>query len=256
MPRVIIIPARLASRRLPGKMLLDRTGWTLIQHVHDRCLQVPGVSRVVVATDGAEIGAAVKSFGGEVIETSPELPSGTDRVAAACERLGLSDDHHIVNVQGDEPELDPKHVSQLFELLENHPDCAAATLATRHVHVDSEGSFRDRNRVKVILDELGRALLFTREPVPSSPVGQIPAAGWLQHLGIYGFRPDSLRQFTRLPVGGLESQERLEQLRLLESGLEIRVGEVSGAMPGIDTEEDYERFVEKTLQMREDAQSK
>ena len=101
MPRVIIIPARLASRRLPGKMLLDRTGWTLIQHVHDRCLQVPGVSRVVVATDGAEIGAAGKSFGGEGIETSPELPSGTDRVAAACERLGLSDDHHIVNVQGD-----------------------------------------------------------------------------------------------------------------------------------------------------------
>ncbi|MAJ28167.1 3-deoxy-D-manno-octulosonate cytidylyltransferase [bacterium TMED181] len=260
MQRVIIIPARIASRRLPGKMLLDQTGWPLIRHVYTMAQSVPGVSRVVVATDGPEISEVVKEFGGESVETSPDLVSGTDRVAEACRLLGLEDDQFsedtsIVNVQGDEPELDPGDVVRLFEVLEGSPDCAAATLVTRHTDSETEAAFRDPNRVKVILDERGRARYFSRQPIPFCEQGQIPESGWLQHIGIYGFRPSSLRIFTSLPVGGLESQERLEQLRLLEFGHEIAVGEVSGAAPGIDTQEDYQRFVEKTLRMREDAGS-
>ena len=255
MPRVIIIPARIASRRLPGKMLLDQTGWPLIRHVYEVCQSVPGVSRVVIATDGPEIGSVVRDFGGEVVETDEDLASGTDRVAQACEHLQLPDDTCVVNVQGDEPELDPDHVSRLFEVLESSPDCAAATLVTRHREASSEAHFRNPNRVKVVVDDRGRARFFSRQPIPHCEEGQIPANGWLQHIGIYGFRPPSLRNFTSLPVGRLESQERLEQLRLLEFGHEIAVGEVSGAAPGIDTKEDYQRFVEKTLRMREDAGS-
>ena len=255
MPRVIVIPARIASRRLPGKMLLDRTGWPLIRHVHEVCSAVSGVSRVVVATDGPEIGDVVREFGGEVVETSPDLASGTDRVAQACQELGLADDTSVVNVQGDEPDLDPDHVLRLFDLLESAIDCSAATLVTRHTDPDSVEKFLDPNRVKVVVDGRGRARFFSRQPIPHCEPGQIPAQGWLQHIGIYGFRPSSLKKFTSLPVGKLESQERLEQLRLLEFGHEIAVGEVSGAAPGIDTEEDYQRFVEKMLRMREDAGS-
>ena len=255
MPRVIVIPARIASSRLPGKMLLDRTGWPLIRHVHEVCKSVPGVTRVVVAADGPEIGDVVREFGGEVVETLPELASGTDRVAHACQLLDLPADTSVVNVQGDEPDLDPDHVLKLFDLLESEPECSAATLVARHTDPDSEGQFRDPNRVKVVLDDRGRARFFSREPIPHSETGKIPVQGWLQHIGIYGFRPSSLKKFTTLPVGKLESQERLEQLRLLEFGHEIAVGEVSGAAPGIDTEEDYQRFVEKTLRMREDAGS-
>ena len=151
--------------------------------------------------------------------------------------------------------MDPEDVVRLFEVLEASPECTAATLVTRHTGLETEAAFRDQNRVKVILDERGRARYFSRQPIPFCEPGQIPEAGWLQHIGIYGFRPASLQIFTSLPVGGLESQERLEQLRLLEFGHEIAVGEVSGAAPGIDTQEDYQRFVEKTLRMREDAGS-
>ncbi len=255
MPRVIIIPARIASRRLPGKLLLDQTGWPLIRHVYQLCQSVPGVSRVVVAADGPQMSSAVRNFGGEVVETNPDLASGTDRVAEACVQLDLSDDSRVVNVQGDEPELDPEHVIKLFELLESCENCSVATLATRHRDPNSEEQFRNPNRVKVILDDFGRARLFSRQAIPHCERGRIPQGGWLQHIGIYGFSPSSLGKFTQLPIGELESQERLEQLRWLEFGHEIAVGEVSGAAPGIDTEEDYQRFVENTLRMREDAGS-
>ena len=236
-------------------MLLDRTGWPLIRHVYEVCMSVPDVSRVVVAADGPEIGSAVQKFGGEVFETDPGLASGTDRVAAVADHLNLTDDTMLVNVQGDEPELDPDHVLRLFELLESCNECSVATLVTRHQNPGSEVDFRNPNRVKVVLDDFGRARFFSRQAIPHCEMGQIPEDGWLQHIGIYGFRPSSLREFTRLPKGKLETQERLEQLRLLEFGHEIAVGEVSGAAPGIDTKEDYERFVEKTLRMREDAGS-
>ena len=109
-------------------MLLDQTGWPLIRHVHEVCNSVPGVSRVVVATDGPEIGDVVRKFGGEVVETSPDLASGTDRVAQACQLLDLSADTSVVNVQGDEPDLDPDHVTKLFDLLESEPECSASSV--------------------------------------------------------------------------------------------------------------------------------
>ena len=250
MAKLIVIPARLASQRLPGKLLLDETGWPLIRHVHERCLQVPDVDGVVVATDGNTLAEAVVKFGGEVVLTPEDLPTGTDRVAHACQQLGLSPTDLVVNVQGDEPEMDPQHVEFLFRLLEEHPDSSVATLAVKRSGEQSEADFRNRNRVKVIADESGRALGFTRSPVPADVEIGVPEGGWLQLFGIYGFRSAALMQFPGLPRGDLEQRERLEQLRLLEAGCEIRVGLVDSAASGIDIEADYRRFVEKNRKAR------
>ncbi|MGE4620012.1 MAG: 3-deoxy-manno-octulosonate cytidylyltransferase [Planctomycetota bacterium] len=252
MTNIIVIPARLASQRLPGKLLRDETGWPLIRHVYELCREVPYVDRVVVAVDGEEIAAVVQGFGGEVVVTAAELPTGTDRVAAACLSLSLAEDDLVVNVQGDEPDLDPQHVLELLKLLQEHPGCAAATLAVKREGEDSQADFDNPNRVKVVTDSTGRALNFTRKSLPEAPAGQTPEGGWLQHIGIYGFRSTALKAFSALPRGVLEQQERLEQLRLLEAGCEIRVGVVETAASGIDTEEDYRRFVEKARRMRED----
>jgi len=252
MAKLIVIPARLASQRLPRKLLLDETGWPLIRHVHERCLQVQDVDRVIVATDGEPLQTVVEEFGGEAVITAEDLPTGTDRVAAACQTLGLSGDDLVINVQGDEPQLDPEHVQMLIELLENHPDCGVATLAVSRSGRDSEADFRNPNRVKVITDGTGRALAFTRSAVPETADGEVPEQGWLQHIGIYGFRNEALQRFCHLPRGVLEQQERLEQLRLLEAGCEIRVGTVESAAAGIDTEQDYRRFVEKIRRMKQD----
>jgi 3-deoxy-manno-octulosonate cytidylyltransferase (CMP-KDO synthetase) len=127
-----------------------------------------------------------------------------------------------------------------------------ATLAVRRSGRDSEADFRNPNRVKVITDGAGRALAFTRSPVPETADGEVPEQGWLQHIGIYGFRNEALQRFCHLPRGVLEQQERLEQLRLLEAGCEIRVGTVESAAAGIDTEQDYRRFVEKIRRMKQD----
>ena len=214
-------------------MLLDRTGWTLIQHVHDRCLQVPGVSRVVVATDGAEIGAAVKSFGGEVIETSPELPSGTDRVAAACERLGLSDDHHIVNVQGDEPFINPEQINQITSLF-NSEKVSIATLAKK---IEDEVLITDENSPKAIFDENGIALNFCRIP-PKYSTGK----DYFKHIGIYGYLTETLAEICKLPPSENELKERLEQLRWLDNNYRIKVGITTYEGVSIDTPEDIKKI--------------
>ncbi len=252
MTNVIVVPARLASQRLPGKLLRDETGWPLIRHVYELCLEVSDVDKVIVAVDGEEIGEVVRSFGGEVVITSPDLPTGTDRVAEACRTLSLSADDLVINVQGDEPDLDPGHVQKLLKLLQDHPSCQVATLAVRRGGDDSAADYHNPNRVKVVMDKSGRAQRFTRKPTGDAPNEAVPEAGWLQHIGIYGFRAGALEEFRTLPRGELEQQERLEQLRLLEAGCEIRVGVVEAAASGIDTEEDYRRFVENTRRMRED----
>ena len=252
MAKVIVIPARLASQRLPGKLLRDETGWPLIRHVYQLCLEVPDVDRVIVAVDGEEIAEVVRGFGGEVVLTEAGLPTGTDRVAEACRSMSLEEDDLVVNVQGDEPELNPDHVVKLFDLLQDHPSCQVATLALRREGKDSAVDFRNPNRVKVLTDAGGRALQFSRNPLPEGVGEGIPEGGWLQHIGVYGFRNRSLEAFRELPRGELEQRERLEQLRLLEAGCEIRVVIVEEAAPGIDTEEDYRRFVEKTDRMRDD----
>ena len=252
MTKMIVIPARLASQRLPRKLLRDETGWPLIRHVYELCRQVPDVDGVVVATDGEALAEVVEGFGGQAVVTPPDLPTGTDRVAHACQQLELTDQDLVINVQGDEPEMDPQHVEFLIQLLEEHPNCGVATLAIRREGGSSEEDFRNPNRVKVIVDERGRALTFTRSPVPETAEDGVPEGGWLQHMGIYGFRRGVLGRFPQLPRGVLEQQERLEQLRLLESGCEIRVGIVDHAEPGIDTEQDYRRFVEKFRRLRID----
>ncbi|MEE8142978.1 MAG: 3-deoxy-manno-octulosonate cytidylyltransferase [Planctomycetota bacterium] len=240
MAKVIVIPARLASDRFPDKLLQAQTGWPLIRHVYDRCTQVGGVHRVVVAVDGPRLAQAVGEFGGEVILTDAQLPTGTDRVAAAVASLHLDGPSDlVVNVQGDEPELEPAHVERLFELLqEADSPVAVATLATRRS--DGEG-FANPNRVKVVVDELHNALYFSRAPIPSAGSD----TSWLYHVGVYGFRPGALERFAARKPGFLERRERLEQLRFLEMGLGIRVAIVAEAAPGIDTPEDYQRFVDR-----------
>ncbi len=254
MVRVIVIPARRASERLPGKLLRADTGWPLIRHVQERCRAVPGVDRVIVAADGEAIREAVLSYGGEVVLTDPALPTGTDRVAEAVRALDL--DHSsdlVVNVQGDEPEIDPQSVALLFErLAQSRLDgdgVQVATLATRRV--DPEG-WRDPNRVKVLCDRRGHALYFSRAPLPR-PRGGEPPAEWLLHLGVYGFLPGALARFRECPPGALECAEKLEQLRFLEEGIGISVevveaSEGGAGMGGIDTEDDYRRFVARVLE--------
>lgn len=256
MSRIIIVPARLASARLPEKLLRSDTGKPLLQHTYERCLAVEAVDRVVIATDGPKLSEAARAFGAEVVETDPALPSGTDRVAVAAESLGVDASAVIVNVQGDEPEIDPGHVEQLFGLLEREGEAGAevATLATlRH---DVEG-FRDPNRVKVARRSDGCAVYFSRAPIPfprdlaGSEDRLTAALPWLCHLGIYGFRPAALVAFRGTAPTPLESTERLEQLRFLEMGFRIQVGEVTEAAPGIDTWEDYRLFVGRVLAGRD-----
>lgn len=254
MSRIIIVPARLASARLPEKLLRSDTGKPLLQHTYERCLAVDAVDRVVIATDGPELGEVARAFGAEVVETDPALPSGTDRVAVAAEAIGVGSSAIIVNVQGDEPEIDPGHVEQLFELLERDDRAEVATLATsRH---DVEG-FRDPNRVKVARRADGCAVYFSRAPIPfprdlaGSEDRLTAALPWLCHLGIYGFRPAALVAFRATAPTPLESTERLEQLRFLEMGFRIQVGEVTEAAPGIDTWEDYRQFVGRVLAGRD-----
>ena len=253
MARIIIIPARLAASRFPAKLLQDETGWPLIRHGYEQCRQVSGLSQVVVAADGPEIAAAVEGFGGTVVLTDPELPSGTDRVAAAARELGLSgDDDFIVNVQGDEPEIDPAHLELLFELLETR-GADVATLATPRR--DAEG-FANPNRVKVVRAGSGDALYFSRAPIPFTAIpltasGAQPASdaeSWLLHIGTYGFRPGALAAVAQHEPTVLEKRERLEQLRFLEMGLRIQVGIVDTAAAGIDTPEDYREFVQRNAQ--------
>lgn len=252
MANVIVIPARLASERLPRKLLRDETGWPLIRHVYELCLEVADVDQVVVAVDGEEIAEVVTSFGGQAVITPAELPTGTDRVAEACRSLPLSSEDLVINVQGDEPDLDPGHVEILIKLLQDHSACQVATLAVRRTGPESVSDYHNPNRVKVVTDESGQARIFTRKAAEEASNDKIPDGGWLQHIGIYGFRRGALELFRTLPRAELEKQERLEQLRLLEAGCEIRVGVVQKAASGIDTEEDYRRFVENTRRMRED----
>lgn len=242
MARLIIIPARLASERFPRKLLQDETGWPLIRHVHERCRQVSGTVRVVVAVDGNELADTVRAFGGEFVQTDPALPSGSDRVAAAARALGVDVQRDlIVNVQGDEPEIDPEHIAQVFELLATHEDADVATLAVPRA--DAAG-FADPHRVKVVCALDGRALYFSRAPIPlarDAPLDTAPR--WLLHVGLYGYRPIALMRATATPPTPLERTERLEQLRFLEMGLRIQVGIADSAAAGVDTPADYRRFV-------------
>jgi 3-deoxy-manno-octulosonate cytidylyltransferase (CMP-KDO synthetase) len=237
----VVIPARYASTRLPGKPLLRETGKYLVQHVYERACRARRAGLVVVATDDPRIAAAVESFGGRVELTRRDHPSGTDRVAEVAGRL---DAELIVNLQGDEPLIDPASLDLLVELLEGDPGADMATLA---VPLRSAEAWADPNCVKVVTDAAGRALYFSRSPIPFVRDGQPNFDArpplFLQHLGLYAYRRDFLLRLASLPPGPLEQLEKLEQLRVLALGHAVIIGVVEHAGRGVDTYDDYRRFV-------------
>ena len=234
---VAVIPARFASTRLPGKPLLEVAGAPLIEHVWRRASRAGRVSRVLVVTDDRRILSAVRSFGGEARLTSSEHPTGSDRIGEVLDELP---EEVVLNVQGDEPEVDPDLLDRLIRRLEEDERLAAVTAAAP---ITTSELLQDPNAVKVVLDVGQRALYFSRSPIPGSRPGaaQAPPAALL-HLGLYAYRREALRRFLSLPQGRLERQEGLEQLRLLENGMSIGVVLVEQAHQGIDTPEDFEAF--------------
>jgi 3-deoxy-manno-octulosonate cytidylyltransferase (CMP-KDO synthetase) len=237
----VVIPARYGSHRLPGKPLLRETGKYLVQHVYERALQSRRATEVLVATDDPRIAAAVDHFGGKAVLTRRDHPSGTDRVAEVARTL---DADVLVNLQGDEPTVDPAALDRLVDLLARRTDADMATLAAP---LTTDEQYRDPNCVKVVCDAAGRALLFSRSPIPyvrdGRPDFAARPARFLQHVGIYAYRRPFLLQLAGLPPQPLEQLEKLEQLRVLTLGCPILVGVVEHAAPGVDTYEDYERFV-------------
>ena len=245
----VVIPARYASTRLPGKPLLDIAGKTMIQRVVERAC-ASSADEVLVATDDARIAAAVRDprrpAQAIAVMTDPDLPSGTDRVAAVARVRGWSDDTLVVNVQGDEPFLPTRLIEQAADLLERDPAAGIATLATA---IGSLEEFLDPNVVKVVRAQDGAALYFSRAPIPwtrdGAPAGltsQREFAGAWRHVGLYAYRVGVLRKLTSLPASALEQREKLEQLRALESGVRIVVGAcLEPPAPGVDTEADLER---------------
>ena len=241
MKTAIVIPARYASSRLPAKALLRATGKYLIQHVYERACESKA-DTVIVATDDARIFQAVESFGGKVAMTRQDHPSGTDRVAEVAAKL---DADIIVNVQGDEPMIEPGALDMLARLLDQDRGAKMATLATPIATLEL---LRDANCVKVVCDKQGRALYFSRSPIPFVRDGEpnFSKQPWrfLQHLGLYAYRRRFLLKLAKLPPEPLEETEKLEQLRVLALGYRIQVGVVPAAHRGVDTPADYQRFVE------------
>nr|WP_206026802.1 3-deoxy-manno-octulosonate cytidylyltransferase [Rubrivivax benzoatilyticus] len=236
-----MIPARLASTRLPRKPLADIGGLPMIVRVARRVADA-GAERIVVACDDADIAAACAAHGVEAVLTRADHPSGSDRLAEACTLLGLDGTARIVNVQGDEPLIDPALVRRCADLLDERPDCVMSTAA--HA-IDSAEDFANRNVVKVVLDAAGRALYFSRAPIPcwrDGAPGALAEPAPLRHVGIYGYRAGFLRRFPALEPAPLERLESLEQLRVLWHGERIAV-HVAAHAPGagVDTPEDLER---------------
>jgi 3-deoxy-manno-octulosonate cytidylyltransferase (CMP-KDO synthetase) len=248
----VVIPARYASTRLPRKMLLRETGKTLLQHTYEAACAARRPSGVLVATDHAEIAAEVERFRGEFVMTSPECASGTDRVAEVARKLPKAD--IVVNVQGDEPDMSPENIDRVIELLEQDPAAGMATLATP---LRTPEQLTNSACVKVVFDDHGRALYFSRSPIPH--LRDAPAAGdatagcglapfnnpplFHQHLGIYAYRRHVLLELAATPPSTLELAEKLEQLRMLQAGGTISVAAVEHSACGIDTPADYAAFV-------------
>ena len=237
-----IIPARHASTRLPGKPLLSDTGRTLIQHVVEAARRSTRLTRIIVATDDIRIADAVTKFGGEVVLTRSDHRSGTDRVAEVADRIPEAS--IIVNLQGDEPEITGEALDLVASLLDEDHEAPMATLATP---IHDETIYRDPSCVKVVCTDQGRALYFSRSSIPCHRDGltlradEMPMAHL--HVGVYAFRREFLLKYASLPPSRLERIEKLEQLRVLEAGYPIAVGFIDDPSMGIDTPEDYQRFV-------------
>lgn len=237
-----IIPARYASTRFPGKPLIDIKGKTMIQRVYDQASQTQSLDIVVVATDDERIYQHVKSWGGNVVMTGEEHPSGTDRCWDALQQLDGTYDY-VINIQGDEPFIDPSQIDTLAEVLKD----GTTELATLIIPVDSHEVLFDMGEVKVTLNENMEALYFSRMVIPY--IKGVEQKDWhrhfnyFRHVGMYAYRTDVLQQVTQLPVSSLEKAESLEQLRWLEKGFKIKCAITNFDSHCIDTPEDIDKVM-------------
>lgn len=240
---VVVIPARYGSSRFEGKVLAKQTGKYLVQHTYEQALCAKSVSRVLVATDSEAVLHACEEFGAECVMTSADHESGTDRIAEAVADVRTD---LVVNLQADEPEIDPQYIDDVAALLWEHPDADMATLVARF---EDPRQIADPNVVKAILDARGRAIYFSRSVIPydrqAGGVGDV--SQYLRHMGLYAYRKAFLTTFTQLPLGVLERIEKLEQLRAIERGYTVIAGRVRHAWEGIDTPRQYEAFVKRYL---------
>ncbi len=240
---IVVIPARYASTRFPGKALATLDGKPMIRHVYDQAC-ASGATQVVVATDDQRIADVAQEFGAEVALTGTGHESGTDRIAEVALSRGWSGDSIIVNVQGDVPLIPGSSIDHVAGLLAAH---TSASLATLCVALDNPTDVGDPNIVKVVFDDAGRALYFSRSAIPAVAHGGEPPGSFWRHIGIYAYRTVALLQLARAERCELERAEKLEQLRALSMGMEIRVAVATGALgPDVDTPEDLaaaERFI-------------
>ncbi len=242
----IVIPARLASTRLPRKLLLRETGKALIQHTYEAASQARHPEGVCVAADHEEIAAEVRRFGGQVVMTNPQAASGTDRVAEVAR--SMPEIEIFVNVQGDEPEISGSAIDRAVEALEANDRAVMSTLAAP---IRRRQELEAPSCVKVVCNQLGEALYFSRSPIPHARewddawLSRQPPC-FLQHLGLYAYRRDFLLEIAQLPPAPLEQIEKLEQLRVLSAGYTILVAVVDEPTIGIDTWDDYQAFVKRT----------
>ena len=263
MPKTVaIIPARYASTRLPGKLIKnearEQTGKYLIEHVYRRVMEAKNIQEVIIATDDERIAEVVKNFGGSVTMTSAHHSSGTDRIAEIASNLDVD---FVVNIQGDEPDITGSMVDNLIDAMYAEQEAVVCTFANTIRTVDE---FIDPNVVKVVIDKNGHAMYFSRASIPSIRDGNIhsnfattkeildevnnennTSFHFLKHLGIYMYRKDFLLSFSSLPVPKEEELEKLEQLRVLSNGYKIKVVITHCTCEGVDTPEDFERFLEK-----------
>ncbi len=240
-----VIPARMGSVRFPGKPLADSTGKPMIQHVVERVWEASSVGRVLVATDDERICRAVEAFGGEAVMTRPNHVNGTSRIAEVVALLGDACPEVVVNVQGDEPEVEPRVIDELVAGLLADSEAPMATLASPF---EPDEDPADPNLVKVVVDQRGRAMLFSRLPIPfrrDAPPGPLDPAEFLKHPGLYAYRRGFLPVYAALPPTPLEQAEKLEQLRGLEHGHPIAIIQTRVLHHGIDTPEQYAAFVRR-----------
>ena len=243
---IVVVPARYASTRFPGKPLIDLNGRPMVVRVAERAQQ-SAATRVMVATDDPRIAAACDEFGVATVMTRSDQPTGTDRLSEVVQSLNLSDDAVVVNVQGDEPLIPATVINQVAALLNANPNAAMATLC-HPIH--DVADVLNPNVVKCVINELGEAMYFSRAPIPfardawRTAVDSMPdGLPMYRHIGLYAYRAGFLRRFPELSIPAVERYEALEQLRALAHGFRVAVAVVEAALPpGIDTPEDYERL--------------
>ncbi|GAB4224488.1 MAG: 3-deoxy-manno-octulosonate cytidylyltransferase [Francisella sp.] len=238
----IIIPARLKSTRLPGKMLVDIAGKPMIQRVYEQ-VSKSKFKNITIATDSDEIKKIAENFGANIILTREDHTSGTDRIAEAVTKLGLADEDIVVNVQGDEPLIPIENIEQVAQLLINKVDASVSTLCEK---ITKAEDIYNPNNVKVVFDKNNYALYFSRAPIPFergfSENKQVNKAEFFRHIGIYTYRVSFLKEYAKLKASPLEQYESLEQLRALYNGYKIAVAEAIKPTPtGVDTLQDLEK---------------